>query len=75
MTISAVPGCPCDTPGPRGSTTIAAGLETIPRRLGSFPDFRRALLSGVRAKPALAGWRARGGDDLGVMLLELWAYA
>jgi hypothetical protein len=52
--------------------TPQAKLE---RRLGTFADFRRALLAGVRAKPALAGWRARSEDDLGIMLVELWAYA
>ena len=68
-------GCPCNAPRPSGTGTIPAGLDEIPRRVGAFPDFRRALLAGVRSKPALGGWRARGEADLGMMLLELWAYA
>lgn len=67
---------------------IGAGLNHLPRQMASFPEFRRAMLyllqteqvqlidtnnNLVNAKP-LANWRARGKDDLGLMLLEMWAY-
>jgi hypothetical protein len=32
------------------------------------------MLGAIMARPPLAGWRARGEADLGVMLLEAWAY-
>lgn len=66
--------CPCDAlvfpPGP----DIAAGLDRLPRQIATFGAFRQALLDGVDEKPALADWRAREGDDFGVMVVEWWAY-
>jgi hypothetical protein len=54
---------------------IPAGLSALAMRQGSgFPEYREAMLSAIPAKPALVGWRARGAGDLGVMLLEAWAY-
>jgi hypothetical protein len=67
---------------------IGAGLDHLPRQIASFPEFRRAMLyllqteqvelidsnnNTVNIKP-LANWRARGKDDLGLMLLEMWSY-
>lgn len=54
---------------------IPAGLPTLAARQGlGFPEYREAMLSAILGKPPLAGWRARGAGDLGVMLLEGWAY-
>jgi hypothetical protein len=53
---------------------IDAGLAVIPRQIGTFAQFRHAMLGALPAHPALAEWRARGDQDLGVMLLEMWAY-
>jgi hypothetical protein len=53
---------------------IAPGLTQLPRSIGSFADFRQSMLAAIRRWPALDGWRARDADDLGVMLLEFWAY-
>jgi hypothetical protein len=53
---------------------IPAGLIDIPRQIAGFAEFRRAMLAAIRRHPALRGWRARGDDDFGVMLLEMWAY-
>jgi hypothetical protein len=65
--------CPCDDlPEPR--VQIAAGLPALPRQIRSFPEVRQRLLDGISGKDALADWRAREGRDLGVMLLEMWAY-
>lgn len=66
--------CPCDElifpPGP----DIAAGLDRLPRQIATFGAFRLTLLDSVDEKPALANWRAREGDDFGVMIVEWWAY-
>ena len=66
--------CPCDLPPLADARAIAAGLPRLPRAIGDFAAFRRSLLLGIPGQPALAGWRARDRDDLGVMLLEFWAY-
>jgi hypothetical protein len=79
-------GCRCDRldfpPKPR----IPAGLSALPRQLAGFPEFRRAMLRQIPAhqlldaaeipvnlQRPLRDWRA-GGNDLGIMLLEMWAY-
>jgi len=67
-------GCPCDQWEFPPPLRIPAGLETLPRQIAGFPEFRRALLAALSQQPALVNWRARQGDDLGVMLLEMWAY-
>jgi hypothetical protein len=77
---------PLHPPLPR----IRAGLTVLPRQQIGFPEYRRALLAAVanpaplmdyaveppilsEQKP-LYGWKADGAHDLGVMLLEAWAY-
>lgn len=67
-------GCPCDQfifPPP---ISIAAGLDSLPRQVAGFPEYRQALLATLSQQSALSQWRARQEDDLGVMLLEMWAY-
>lgn len=66
--------CCCDGPRAPGALRIPAGLTRIPRQIGGFPEFRRALLAAIREHPPLDAWRARDEGDLGVMLLEMWAY-
>ena len=66
--------CPCDKPVIFPDPDIAAGLDDIPRQIGGFPQFRRAMLATLREQQALNAWSARDDDDLGVMLLEMWAY-
>jgi hypothetical protein len=75
-TNSSSTGFPCDCddfqfPPP---LNIGAGLSDIPRQIASFPEFRRAMLYAIRNKPALDHWQATKPDDLGIMLLEMWAY-
>lgn len=53
---------------------FAAGLPRIPRHLTGFPHYRRAMLHAIEDKIALAQWRADSEHDLGVMLIEAWAY-
>ena len=67
-------GCPCDEFIHPPALQIPAGLRDLPRQIATFPEFRRAMLAGIRSFPALANWRAREEDDLGIMLLEMWAY-
>ena len=86
-TNSLSPGCPCDRLEFPPKPDIPAGLATLPRQLSGFPEFRAAMLSHVAAhrlmdtdivpvnqQRPLQDWRAREGDDLGIMLLEMWAY-
>jgi hypothetical protein len=68
------PKCPCDAFVHPRPLAIDAGLPSIPRQIATFPQFRHAMLSALPTKPALAHWRARGDEDLGVMLIEMWAY-
>ncbi len=67
-------GCPCDQLVHPQPLRIPAGMAQIPRQIALFGDFRRAMLAEVRKHSSLANWRARETDDLGVMLLEMWAY-
>ena len=66
--------CPCDAFIHPPVLRIPAGLDRIPRQIASFPEFRRAMLAAKGSKTPLADWRARGKDDLGLMLIEMWAY-
>lgn len=67
-------GCPCDLSTHPPALQIGAGLEDIPRQVADFTSFRRAMLTALNRQPALAGWRPQRTDDLGVMLVEMWAY-
>lgn len=80
--------CPCDQFVHPSPLHIGAGLDKLPRQIGTFHEFRRALLRDINAETVeifdsnnqlvnvipLSHWRARGKDDFGVMLLEMWAY-
>ncbi len=66
--------CPCDEFVFPPELDIAASLRRLPRQNVGFPEYRRAMLSQVRQHAPLADWRANEGDDLGLMMLEWWAY-
>jgi hypothetical protein len=71
--------CPCDTFVHPQPLAISAGLDWLPRQIAGFAEFRRAMLAAIRSsdpeiQAALQNWRARGEQDLGVMLLEMGAY-
>ncbi len=53
---------------------IMAGLDAIPRQRAGFSGFRDAMLMNLRRKMPLKYWKAREGNDPGIMLLEMWAY-
>jgi hypothetical protein len=65
--------CPCEcTQGPKVLAN-PPGLSAIAYRVDDFAGFRRALLEPLADEPALLGWRPAKGD-LGLQLLEWWAY-
>ncbi|HMT11952.1 MAG TPA: hypothetical protein PKA39_10065, partial [Ignavibacteria bacterium] len=80
--------CQCDNFRHPLALSINAGLDWIPRQIAGFPEFRRAMLRTLKGEKVtlinsnnvvetltpLEGWRARDKDDLGIMLLEMWAY-
>jgi hypothetical protein len=66
--------CPCDDFVHPALLAIDAGLSVLPRQIAGFAQFRHAMLQALPTRPELAGWRARGDQDLGVMLVEMWAY-
>ncbi len=68
------PCCPCDELKHPSKPEIPAGLATLPRQLAGFPEYRLALLRDIPTHAPLTSWRARQGNDLGIMLLEMWAY-
>ncbi|ULQ53242.1 hypothetical protein [Flavihumibacter fluvii] len=80
--------CTCDSFVHPEPLSIAEGLDYLPRQIAGFPEFRRAMLHGIRTvvlkvldennlmlevRP-LEYWRARKKEDLGMMLLDMWAY-
>ena len=66
-------GCPCESPPDPHAVSNRAGLETIAYRVDDFAGFRRALLRSQPGEQALSAWRPAPGD-LGLQLLEWWAY-
>lgn len=66
--------CRCDTREQPQRTAYPAGLSHIPRQWAGFEDYRAAMLRALRSYPALGQWRARDRDDVGVMLIEMFAY-
>ena len=66
--------CTCDDFTFPQPLAITAGLTSLPRQIGAFPQFRQSMLYSIRAYQALAAWNARQQNDLGVMMLEMWAY-
>ena len=65
--------CPCETCQDPHSVQNQPGLGTIAYRVDDFSGFRRALLRPLAGEQALLGWRPAPGD-LGLQLLEWWAY-
>ena len=80
--------CICDRFEFPAPLNIDAGLDKLTRQMGTFSEFRRAMLHDILITEAevidnsntlvklfpLSGWRARKKDDPGIMLLEMWAY-
>ncbi len=72
-------GCDCSGWEHPPDPLIPAGLATLPQRQWlSYGEYRRALLAAISEHEPLEHWRpnlrAGATPDLGVMLLEFWAY-
>jgi hypothetical protein len=67
-------GCVCDHEAYPPCDRIPPGLDSLPAQAIGFPEIREHLLAAAGRRPELAGWSARAEGDLGVMLLESWAY-
>ncbi len=69
--------CTCDRLVHPPPLDIPSGLSRICRQIAGFPGFREAMLHSASAPEhaaQLGRWRGTGPQDLGVMLLEMWAY-
>ena len=66
--------CSCDSFVFPPELNISAGLSDLPRQVAGFPEFRQAMLYSIRSQAPLASWQARGQQDLGIMMIEWWAY-
>ena len=65
--------CPCGPPQDPQVVTNPPGLPQISYRVDDFTGFRRALLRPLPGEQAIGAWRPAPGD-LGLQLLEWWAY-
>lgn len=65
--------CPCGNPQDPRVVTNQPGQATISDRVDDFTGFRRALLHALTGEQALGPWRPAPGD-LGLQILEWWAY-
>jgi baseplate J-like protein len=66
--------CDCDITVVPEPLAIPAGLIALPRQIAMMPEWRRAILEAIGRETALDDWAAREPHDLGVMLVDLWAY-
>jgi hypothetical protein len=74
--VSALPcGCcePAAAPTPEPLYN-RPGLPRIDYRAGTFGEFREATIEAAARRPELRNWTARSSDDMGIGLLECWAY-
>jgi hypothetical protein len=69
------PSSPCECEGAQEARAVTnpPGLSTISDRVGDFSDFRAALLRPLPGEQALGVWAPAAGD-LGLQVLEWWAY-
>lgn len=71
-------GCGCETGCGVKPTRFPiwnpAGADRLEYRVGTFPTFRRALLDQLAGERELGNWRPSAGDDLGLQVLDAWAY-
>lgn len=65
--------CPCEATQDPQVVTNAPGLATISYRVDDFTGFRRALLTPLDGEQSFGPWRPAPGD-LGLQMLEWWAY-
>ncbi len=66
--------CPCDTfVHPRVISNLP-GRSVLAYRVGDYLTFRHALLLSRPSEVELANWRPSAKGDLGLQMLEWWAY-
>ena len=66
--------CRCETFVHPRAVTNPPGLSSIRYRAGDFLSFRHALLLSRPGEAHLVLWRPDATEDLGVQLVEWWAY-
>lgn len=64
----------CGVPPERFPIHNPAGLTRLDYRTTTFAGVRRALLHQLEGETELAGWQPTAGDDLGLQVLDWWAY-
>ncbi|MEU4244754.1 baseplate J/gp47 family protein [Actinoplanes sp. NPDC026619] len=76
MTTTLDCGChlPCADDPDQWPIGNPAGLDRIAYRPGDFATFRRGLLRHRPGEVHLAGWRPSAGADLGLAVVDWWAY-
>ena len=65
---------PCDAVPARWPVSNPGGLRRIAYRVGDFAPFRHALLRHLDGETELAVWRPTAGSDLGLQVVDWWAY-
>jgi Baseplate J-like protein len=71
--MSTISPCPCEGSQDPQVVSNPPNLPVISYRVDDFTGFRRALLRSRPGETALLGWQPAAGD-LGVQMLEWWAY-
>jgi hypothetical protein len=67
-------GCCCDDAGGHWPVSNPSGLAAIAYRVGDFTTFRDAMLRHLPGERELIMWRPTASDDLGLQLVDWWAY-
>jgi hypothetical protein len=73
MITSTSSPCPCEGSQDPQGVSNPPNRSVISYRVDDFAGFRRALLRSLPDEVALLGWRP-AANDLGVQVLEWWAY-
>jgi hypothetical protein len=66
--------CPCGTVSFPLAICNPPGLPTLPYRIGDFVAFRHRLLQALPGETELVVWRPGAEGDLGMQMMEWWAY-
>jgi hypothetical protein len=68
------PACPCGTFEFPQPICNLSGLSAISYRVGDFVAFRYQLLEPLPSETELTAWRPGAQGDLGMQMVEWWAY-
>jgi hypothetical protein len=74
MTCSCGCATACGELPTRFPITNPSGLSQLAYRVGTFATFRRALLQSLDGETELAAWKPTASRDLGLQLIDWWAY-